>query len=65
MKEQDLIRRIQRNPIRSIQVIECEDSGRYQMWSLLQETPDTPIKSLLEVTAAKVCVTAAKHKLVL
>ncbi|GJW22936.1 hypothetical protein Tco_0033558 [Tanacetum coccineum] len=32
------------NPIRRIQVIECEDSGRYQTWSLLQETPDTPYR---------------------
>ncbi|GJY26250.1 hypothetical protein Tco_0400976 [Tanacetum coccineum] len=31
------------NPIRRIQVIECEDSGRYQTWSLLQEIPNTPL----------------------
>ncbi|GJW20385.1 hypothetical protein Tco_0031007 [Tanacetum coccineum] len=31
------------NPIRRIQVIECEDSGRYQMWSILQEIPNTPL----------------------
>ncbi|GJS84249.1 hypothetical protein Tco_0750790 [Tanacetum coccineum] len=30
------------NPIRRIQVIECEDSGRYQTWSLLQEIPNAP-----------------------
>ncbi|GJY96387.1 hypothetical protein Tco_0513297 [Tanacetum coccineum] len=29
------------NPIRRIQVIECEDSGRYRTWSLLQEIPNT------------------------
>ncbi|GJZ72031.1 hypothetical protein Tco_0635882 [Tanacetum coccineum] len=40
--ETRLIRCIQRRPIRRIQVIECEYSGRYQTWSLLQETPDTP-----------------------
>ncbi|GJY35547.1 hypothetical protein Tco_0420925 [Tanacetum coccineum] len=38
-KETRSIRRIQENPIRRIQDIECEDSGRYQTWSLLQETP--------------------------
>ncbi|GJW53637.1 hypothetical protein Tco_0097722 [Tanacetum coccineum] len=32
------------NPIRRIQVIECEDFGRYQTWSLLQETPNTPYR---------------------
>ncbi|GJZ35180.1 hypothetical protein Tco_0580997 [Tanacetum coccineum] len=41
-KEQDSIRRIQRNPIRRIQVMECEYSGRYRTWSLLQEIPNTP-----------------------
>ncbi|GJU92590.1 retrovirus-related pol polyprotein from transposon TNT 1-94 [Tanacetum coccineum] len=30
---------IQRSPIRSIKDILCNDSGRYQAWSLLQETP--------------------------
>ncbi|GJV66095.1 putative reverse transcriptase domain-containing protein [Tanacetum coccineum] len=34
------------NPIRRIQVIECEDSGRYQTLSLLQETPNTPYRRL-------------------
>ncbi|GJZ10522.1 hypothetical protein Tco_0545281 [Tanacetum coccineum] len=34
------------NPIRRIQVIECEDSGRYRTWSLLQETPNTPYRRL-------------------
>ncbi|GJV05604.1 retrovirus-related pol polyprotein from transposon TNT 1-94 [Tanacetum coccineum] len=34
------------NPIRHIQVIECEDSGRYRTWSLLQETPNTSYRSL-------------------
>ncbi|GKC19480.1 hypothetical protein Tco_1021630, partial [Tanacetum coccineum] len=43
-KEQDSIRRIQRNPIRRIQVMECEYSGRYRTWSLLQEIPNTPLK---------------------
>ncbi|GJU51720.1 retrovirus-related pol polyprotein from transposon TNT 1-94 [Tanacetum coccineum] len=33
------------NPIRHIQVIECEDSGRYRTWSLLQETPNTSYRS--------------------
>ncbi|GKA61433.1 hypothetical protein Tco_0760840 [Tanacetum coccineum] len=46
MKEQDPICHIQKNSIRRIQVIEYEDSGRYQMWSLLQETPNTPYRSL-------------------
>ncbi|GJT65603.1 hypothetical protein Tco_1017083 [Tanacetum coccineum] len=36
------IRRIQKKAIRRIQVIECKDSGRYQTWSLLQETFNTP-----------------------
>ncbi|GJV63383.1 putative reverse transcriptase domain-containing protein [Tanacetum coccineum] len=40
-KETRSICRIQRRPIRRIQVIEGEYSGRYQTWSLLQETPDT------------------------
>ncbi|GJT65220.1 hypothetical protein Tco_1016700 [Tanacetum coccineum] len=38
-KETSSIRRIQRRPIRRIEDIVCEDSGRYQTWSLLQETP--------------------------
>ncbi|GKA67871.1 hypothetical protein Tco_0767788 [Tanacetum coccineum] len=41
-KETSSIRRIQRRPIRRIEAIVCEDSGRYQAWSLLQETPNTP-----------------------
>ncbi|GKA38102.1 hypothetical protein Tco_0724667 [Tanacetum coccineum] len=41
-KETSSIRRIQRRPIRRIEDIVCEDSGRYQAWSLLQETPNTP-----------------------
>ncbi|GJY76054.1 zinc finger, CCHC-type containing protein [Tanacetum coccineum] len=32
------IRRIQKKAIRRIEDIVCEDSGRYQSWSLLQET---------------------------
>ncbi|GJT20368.1 hypothetical protein Tco_0890305 [Tanacetum coccineum] len=58
--------------IRRIEDIVCEYSGRYQAWSLLQETPIPCIQSLgyavcvtLEVTAAKVSVTAAKQNLVL
>ncbi|GKC17809.1 hypothetical protein Tco_1014591 [Tanacetum coccineum] len=38
MKETVSIRRIQRRPIRRIGDKKCEDSGRYQAWSLLQET---------------------------
>ncbi|GJQ91563.1 hypothetical protein Tco_0002702, partial [Tanacetum coccineum] len=38
-KETRSIRHIQRRPIRRIEDIVCEDSGRYQAWSLLQETP--------------------------
>ncbi|GJV58951.1 hypothetical protein Tco_1465051 [Tanacetum coccineum] len=41
-KETCSIRCIQRRPIRRIGNIVCEDSGRYQTWSLLQETPNTP-----------------------
>ncbi|GJZ04046.1 hypothetical protein Tco_0537321 [Tanacetum coccineum] len=40
------IRRIQRRPIRHIKDIVCEDSGRYQTWSLLQETPIRHIQSI-------------------
>ncbi|GKA74133.1 hypothetical protein Tco_0780435 [Tanacetum coccineum] len=45
-KETSPIRRIQRSSIRRIQDIVCEDSGRYQTWSLLQETPIRRIQSL-------------------
>ncbi|GKB07893.1 putative reverse transcriptase domain-containing protein [Tanacetum coccineum] len=45
-KETGSIRRIQRSSIRRIQVIICEDSGRYQTWSLLQETPIRRIQTL-------------------
>ncbi|GJV54670.1 hypothetical protein Tco_1455675 [Tanacetum coccineum] len=38
-KERRSIRRIQRRPIRRIGYMACEYSGRYQTWSLLQETP--------------------------
>ncbi|GJR86492.1 hypothetical protein Tco_0210503 [Tanacetum coccineum] len=38
-KETNSIRRIQRSSIRRIEDIVCEDSVRYQTWSLLQETP--------------------------
>ncbi|GJW16605.1 hypothetical protein Tco_0024041 [Tanacetum coccineum] len=40
------IRRIQKKAIRRIKDIVCEDSGRYQAWSLLQETPIRRIQSL-------------------
>ncbi|GJU35173.1 hypothetical protein Tco_1183527, partial [Tanacetum coccineum] len=40
------IRRIQKKAIRRIEDIVCEDSGRYQSWSLLQETPIRRIQSL-------------------
>ncbi|GKG27307.1 hypothetical protein Tco_0403010, partial [Tanacetum coccineum] len=33
------IRRIQKKSIRRIEDIVCEYSGRYQTWSILQETP--------------------------
>ncbi|GJW36650.1 hypothetical protein Tco_0059570 [Tanacetum coccineum] len=45
-KETSSIRRIQRRPIRRIQDIVCEYSGRYQTWSLLQETPIRRIQPL-------------------
>ncbi|GJR44280.1 hypothetical protein Tco_1312383 [Tanacetum coccineum] len=55
MKETSSIRRIQRRPIRRIEDMVCEDSGRYQAWSLLQETHNTPYpipwKELQEVMA--------------
>ncbi|GKD11241.1 homeodomain-like protein [Tanacetum coccineum] len=38
-KERSSIRRIQNNSIRRIEDIVCEYSRRYQIWSLLQETP--------------------------
>ncbi|GJR55981.1 retrovirus-related pol polyprotein from transposon TNT 1-94 [Tanacetum coccineum] len=38
-KERRSIRRIQKKSIRRIEDIVCEYSGRYQTWSLLQETP--------------------------
>ncbi|GKE57069.1 hypothetical protein Tco_1496254, partial [Tanacetum coccineum] len=41
LKETSSIRRIQRRPISRIEDIVCEDSGRYQTWSLLQEIPNT------------------------
>ncbi|GJY19516.1 reverse transcriptase domain-containing protein [Tanacetum coccineum] len=46
MKETRSIRRIQERPIRRIQAMEIIYSGRYQTWSLLQETPNTPYRSL-------------------
>ncbi|GJY17149.1 hypothetical protein Tco_0388640 [Tanacetum coccineum] len=47
-KETRSIRRIQRRPIRRIGDIVCEDSGRYQAWSLLQETPQYAISNPLD-----------------
>nr|GEU69041.1 retrovirus-related Pol polyprotein from transposon TNT 1-94 [Tanacetum cinerariifolium] len=44
-KETRSIRRIKKKAIRRIQVIEGEYSGRYQTWSLLQETLDTSWKN--------------------
>ncbi|GKE97598.1 hypothetical protein Tco_0020949, partial [Tanacetum coccineum] len=41
-RKQDPIRRIHGRQIRRIQDIEREYSGRYETWSVLQETPDTP-----------------------
>ncbi|GKA98817.1 hypothetical protein Tco_0826754 [Tanacetum coccineum] len=38
------IRRIQGRPIRRIQAMEIKYSGRYRTWSLLQETPNTPLE---------------------
>ncbi|GJZ12874.1 hypothetical protein Tco_0548104 [Tanacetum coccineum] len=35
---------VSRRPIRRIGNIVCEYSGRYQTWSLLQETPNTPLR---------------------
>ncbi|GJY69598.1 hypothetical protein Tco_0472580 [Tanacetum coccineum] len=45
-KERRSIRRIKKKSIRRIEDIVCEYSGRYQMWSLLQETPIRHIQSL-------------------
>ncbi|GJW89817.1 putative reverse transcriptase domain-containing protein, partial [Tanacetum coccineum] len=45
-KETSPISRIQKKAIRRIKDIECNDSGRYQPWSLLQETPNTPYRRL-------------------
>ncbi|GJR70088.1 putative ribonuclease H-like domain-containing protein, partial [Tanacetum coccineum] len=45
-KERRPIRRIQKKSICCIEDIVCEYSGRYQTWSLLQETPIHRIKSL-------------------
>ncbi|GJU58538.1 hypothetical protein Tco_1236304 [Tanacetum coccineum] len=46
IKERRSIRCIQKNSIRRIQDIVCEYSGRYQAWSLLQETLIRRIQSL-------------------
>ncbi|GKB97910.1 hypothetical protein Tco_0984047, partial [Tanacetum coccineum] len=45
-KETRSICRIQGRPIRRIQAMEIKYSGRYRTWSLLQETPNTPYRSL-------------------
>ncbi|GKA00774.1 hypothetical protein Tco_0673439 [Tanacetum coccineum] len=45
-KERRSIRRIQKKSIRRIEDIVCEYSGRYQTWSLLQETLIRRIQSL-------------------
>ncbi|GKA60357.1 hypothetical protein Tco_0759764, partial [Tanacetum coccineum] len=45
-KETRSICRIQKKAIRRIEDIVCEDSGRYQSWSLLQETPNTSYPTL-------------------
>ncbi|GJQ95832.1 hypothetical protein Tco_0006971 [Tanacetum coccineum] len=44
-KERRSIRHIQKKSIRRIEDIVCEYSGRYQTWSLLQETPIRRIQS--------------------
>ncbi|GJX10160.1 hypothetical protein Tco_0200019 [Tanacetum coccineum] len=46
IKERRSIRRIEKKSIRRIEDIVCEYSGRYQTWSLLQETPIRHIQSL-------------------
>ncbi|GJS97291.1 hypothetical protein Tco_0804259 [Tanacetum coccineum] len=57
-KERRSIRRIQKMSIRLIEDIICEYSGRYQTWSLLQETPIRRVKdkilNALKVMASKV-----------
>ncbi|GJR81268.1 hypothetical protein Tco_0152053 [Tanacetum coccineum] len=58
-KKQDSIRRIQKNSIRRIQVMECKDSGRYRTWSLLQETPDTLVFIQLINTAYSLLLNTA------
>ncbi|GJZ33231.1 retrotransposon ORF1 [Tanacetum coccineum] len=45
-KETRPIRHIQGRPIRRIQAIEIKYSRRYRTWSLLQETPNMPYRSL-------------------
>ncbi|GJV08206.1 hypothetical protein Tco_1345862 [Tanacetum coccineum] len=48
-KETSPIRRIQKKAIRRIEDIVCEDSGRYQSWSLLQETSNTPVGTTFDI----------------
>ncbi|GKC44868.1 hypothetical protein Tco_1062590 [Tanacetum coccineum] len=50
-KEISSIRRIKRIPICRIKDIVCEDSGRYQAWSLLQETPQYAVIRMLYADA--------------
>ncbi|GKB45975.1 hypothetical protein Tco_0896728 [Tanacetum coccineum] len=40
------------NPIRRIQAMEIKYSGRYRTWSLLQETPNTPLHKGKSVVGA-------------
>ncbi|GKE75943.1 hypothetical protein Tco_1542063 [Tanacetum coccineum] len=61
-KEQDPIRHIQRRPIRRIQVMKIKYSGRYQTWSLLQETPDTPNYGVLVKISKKARILELKRR---
>ncbi|GJT03826.1 hypothetical protein Tco_0838288 [Tanacetum coccineum] len=58
-KETSPIRRIQRISIRRIEDIVCEDSGRYQAWSLLQETP---IRHIQAIGYADIFIRASRLK---
>ncbi|GKC74888.1 hypothetical protein Tco_1120771 [Tanacetum coccineum] len=59
-KERRSIRRIQKKSIRLIEDIVCEYSGRYQTWSLLQETPIRRIQSLGYASIEEVMVDKGK-----
>ncbi|GJS67084.1 hypothetical protein Tco_0681648 [Tanacetum coccineum] len=61
-KEIRSIRRIQRRSIRHIKDIVCEDSGRYQAWSLLQETTIHRIQPIGYAPEWSRFVTAAKQE---